>query len=86
MLGEKQVMEVLIVDKGTEQHRSVSSPPVVSLRWTETRAQRKGEVSNVVCMFTGFILKCCLSVSVSAGCVAFQQRGIKSIIIIINKY
>lgn len=50
MLGEKQVMEVLIVDKGTEQHRSVSSPPVVSLRWTETRAQRKGEVSNAVCM------------------------------------
>lgn len=44
MLGEKQVMEVLIVDQGTEQHRSVSPPPMVSLRWTATRVQRKGEV------------------------------------------
>lgn len=36
MLGENQMMEVLILDQGTEQYRSVSSPPMVSLWWAGT--------------------------------------------------
>lgn len=33
VLGEKQMMEVLILDQGTVQYRSVSSPPLPSHWW-----------------------------------------------------
>lgn len=33
MLGEKQMMEVLILDQGTVQYRSVSPPPLASHWW-----------------------------------------------------
>lgn len=41
MLGEKQMMEVLILDQGTDQYRSVSSPPLVSLWWAVTSYRNK---------------------------------------------
>lgn len=33
VLGEKQMMEVLILDWGSVQYRSVSSPPLASYWW-----------------------------------------------------
>lgn len=36
------MMEVLILDQGTEQYGSVSSPPMVSLWWAGTSRQKKG--------------------------------------------
>lgn len=40
MLGEKQMMEVLILDQGTVQYRSVSSPPLASHWWAVTSYRR----------------------------------------------
>lgn len=56
MLGENQMMEVLILDQGTEQHRSVSSPPMVSLWWAGTshRVGGKKEKLSVQQVSTGF--------------------------------
>lgn len=46
VLGENQMMEVLILDQGTEQYGSVSSPPMVSLWWAGTSRQKKGIIVN----------------------------------------
>lgn len=46
VLGENQMMEVLILDQGTEQYGSVSSPPMVSLWWAGTSHQKKGIIIN----------------------------------------
>lgn len=47
MLGENQMMEVLILDQGTEQYRSVSSPPMVSLWWAGTSHRKIRKTVNI---------------------------------------
>lgn len=51
MLGENQMMEVLILDQGTEQYRSVSSPPMVSLWWAETSHTHKQVSTGKILFF-----------------------------------
>ncbi len=87
MLGEKQMMEVLILDQGTVQYRSVSSPPLASHWWavtsyTNKRGWRAGFIKRIVPVFDSVRLRhvpsCCKILYQHKAVNALQQYNCAS--------